>query len=70
MVKTELEIKREQLIPSQTALNRISDLHKAMTESLKYTRKVISFMVFDQEANYGDVSSYAADASIAQIKRS
>ena len=47
MNKTELELKKDQLINSSLALSRLQMLHKTMSDSLKYMRKVIGFMVFD-----------------------
>ena len=51
MHKTELELKKDQLVSSAAAIGRLQDLHKIMSDSLKYTKRLVSFMVFDQEAS-------------------
>lgn len=66
MNKTELELKKDQLINSSLALSRLQMLHKTMSDSLKYMRKVVGFMVFDEEGQgQRDYSSLDDDASIA-----
>ena len=47
MHKTELELKKDQLVSSSAAIGRLQDLHKIMSDSLKYTKRLVSFMVFD-----------------------
>ena len=51
MHKTELELKKDQLVSSSAAIGRLQDLHKIMSDSLKYTKRLVSFMGFDQEAS-------------------
>ena len=70
MQKTELELKKDQIINSSLALSRLQLLHKTMSDSLKYINKIVSFMVFDQDTNnQKEYSSLDDSASIANIKR-
>ena len=69
MNQAEMDLKRDQLIPSSSAVARVQELHQLMNSSLTYTKRLVSFMVFDQENDKsGHVSSLEEDASMAQIK--
>lgn len=64
--QAEMDLKRDQLIPSSSAIARIQELHQFMNSSLTYTKRLVSFMVFDQEHDKsGHVSSLEEDASMA-----
>jgi len=70
MNKTELELKKDQLISSTLALSRLQLLHKTMSESLKYMRKIVGFMVYDQDTNnQREYTSLDEEKSINQIER-
>jgi len=70
MNKTELELKKDQLISSTLALSRLQMLHKTMSDSLKYMRKIVGFMVYDQDPNnQKEYTSLNDEKSIKQIKR-
>ena len=49
MNKAELDLKRDQLIPSSSAVSRLQELHQLMNSSLLYTKRLVSFMVFDTD---------------------
>ena len=50
MEKTERELKKDQLVSSSAAIGRLQDLNTIMRNSLKFTKRLVSFMVFDQDA--------------------
>ena len=47
MNQAEMDLKRDQLIPSSSAVARVQELHQLMHSSLMYTKRLVSFMVFD-----------------------
>ena len=47
--KSERELKKDQLVSSSAAIGRIQDLNTIMRNSLKFTKRLVSFMVFDQD---------------------
>jgi len=51
MNKAEIDLKRDQLVPSGSAVARLQELHQLMNSSLLYTKRLISFMVFEQEGD-------------------
>ena len=57
MHKSELELKKDQLVSSTAAISRLQDLAKVMSDSLKYTKRLVSFMVFDQDASGKQLSA-------------
>ena len=60
-----MDLKRDQLIPSSSAVARVQELHQFMNSSLTYTKRLVSFMVFDQEHDTtGHASSLEEDASM------
>lgn len=70
MNKTELELKKDQLISSTLALSRLQMLHKTMSDSLKYMRKIVGFMVYDQDPNnQKEYTSLDEEKSINQLQR-
>lgn len=50
MLKTKLEIKKDQLISSQSALQRLEQMYAMMQQSLRHVTRVVSFMTFDVES--------------------
>ena len=50
MTRTELEIKKDQLISSQSALVRLTEMHTSMQQALLHVQKVVSFMTFDEDS--------------------
>ena len=70
MHKAELDLKRDQLIPSSSAVARLQELHQLMNSSLMYTKRLVSFMVFEQEGGEVDgVSSLDDDASMTNLNK-
>ena len=47
MSKAEMDLKRDQLIPSGSAVARMQELYACVTSSLMYTKRLVSFMVFE-----------------------
>lgn len=71
MNKTELELKKDQLISSSLALSRLQMLHRTMSDSLKYMRKIVNFMIFDTDVNNPkEYSSLDEERSINQLQKS
>ena len=69
MNSAEMDLKRDQLIPSSSAVARLQELHQLMNSSLLYTKRLVGFMVFDQEGDKsGAISTLEDDNSMAQIK--
>jgi hypothetical protein len=50
--RLELELKKDEMIKTNIAVNRIQRLTNMMTTSYSYITQVVGFMVFDQENAY------------------
>jgi hypothetical protein len=50
--RLELELKKDDMIKTNIAVNRIQRLTNMMTTSYSYITQVVGFMVFDQENAY------------------
>ena len=58
MTKSEVEIKRDQLVSSSTAVARMNEMFISVSQNLSSLKAIISFMIFDEnEDQYGEISS-------------
>lgn len=60
MLKTKLEIKKDQLVSSQSALQRLEQMYAMMQQSLRHVTRVVSFMTFDVESQALNLTGISA----------
>ena len=53
-------MKRDQLIQSSSAIAHLQDLHRMMRESLKATKRMVSFMDFDTDGPQGAKTNFGS----------
>lgn len=75
MNKSEMDLKRDQLVPSGSAVARLQELYGCVTSSLMYTKRLVSFMVFEQDGGAGGADGKQAsqgtfedDASLDRMR--
>ena len=69
MNKAEIDLKRDQLVPSGSAIVRMQELYQLMTSSLQYTKRLVSFMVFEQDPDKQvSQGTFEDDASLDRLR--